>query len=319
MTTPRRWASLALLASLPLLACTPESDELVYGIQAHSFANSEWSAPENLGATINTPANEQGPTLSHDGLTLYFGSDRAGGSGIFDLWVARRACLDCPWEPPVNLGAVVNTAASETGPSLSIDGHLLFFTSARSGGQGGQDLYASHRSDPTTDLAWEPPVALGPGVNTVANEAGAEYLQSAEDGSANFYFNRAPVGGTADIFVAALTRDGATRGPAERVDELSDPAATDQGPSLRGDGREIFFFSPRLGTVGGNDLWVSTRRSVHDLWSAPVNLGAPINSIAAEQQPNLTSDGRTLLFASSRLGGFGGTDIWMVTRTPSGH
>jgi Tol biopolymer transport system component len=50
-----------------------------------------------------------------------------------------------------------------------------------------------------------------------------------------------------------------------------------------------------------------------------VNLGTPINSPAADQQPGLSTDGRTLVFASSRSGGFGGTDIWMITRTPSGH
>ena len=62
-----------------------------------------------------------------------------------------------------------------------------------------------------------------------------------------------------------------------------------------------------------------TRRSVHDSWSPPTNLGAPLNSTAAGQQPSLSSDGRTLVFASSRAGGFGGADIWISTRTPSGH
>jgi hypothetical protein len=313
-------AALASVVSLTLLAaCESTSHPVAPQLQAMSFANSEWSAPVNLGATINTAANEQGPTLSNDGLSLYFGSDRAGGSGSFDIWVSRRACADCPWETPVNLGAVVNTAASETGPGLSIDGHMLFFTSTRPGGQGLSDLYLSHRANPTDDLAWGPPVGLGPDVNTAASEAGAEYLQSAEEGAANLYFNRAPPGQTADIYYAAITRDGETLGPVTLVTELSDPTATDQGVTLRTDAREVFFFSTRPGGSGGNDLWTSTRRSVHDPWSTPVNLGTPINSPAADQQPGLSTDGRTLLFASSRSGGFGGTDIWMITRTPSGH
>jgi len=290
-----------------------------------SFANSEWSAPVNLGSTINTTFNEQGPTLSNDGLSLYFGSDRPlGGAGSFDLWVSRRDCADtsdpkCGWQPPENLGPTVNTAANETGPSLSIDGHLLFFTSTRPGGPGGQDIYLSHRGNPNTDLGWEPPVALSPDVNTTANEAGAEYLQSAEDGAANLYFNRAPVGGTADLYNAPLTRQGETRGPAVLIAELSDPIATDQGPSLRIDGREVFFFSTRSGSTGGADLWTATRRSVYDPWSTPVNLGTPINSTLADQQPGLSTDGRTLVFASSRSGSFGGTDIWIINRTPSGQ
>jgi hypothetical protein len=303
-----------------LVACESTTHPVAPKLQAMSFANSEWSEPVNLGSTINTTFNEQGPTLSNDGLSLYFGSDRPlGGAGSFDLWVSRRACADCPWEPPVNLGAVVNTAASETGPGLSIDGHLLFFTSTRPGGQGLSDLYLSHRANPTDDLGWGPPVGLGPDVNTAASEAGAEYVQSAEEGAANLYFNRAPPGQTADIYYAAITRDGGTLGPVTLVTELSDPTATDQGVTLRTDAREVFFFSTRPGGSGGNDLWTSTRRSVHDPWSTPANLGTAINSTAADQQPGLSTDGRTLVFVSSRSGSFGGTDIWMITRTPSGQ
>jgi hypothetical protein len=317
ISAPRIIASLASLALLH--ACDTQTDQPLVGLQAHSFANSEWSTPENLGSTLNTAFNEQGPTLSKDGLILYFGSDRPGGSGGFDIWVSRRACADCPWDAPVNLGAAVNSAAAETGPGLSVDGHLLFFRSTREGGQGGGDVYVSRRANPNDDFAWGAPVGLGPDVNTLADEAGAEYLQSAEDGAANLYFNRAPPGGTADLYSAPITGDGETRGPAVLISELSHPTATDQGPTVRTDGREMLFFSTRPGGAGGADLWTSTRRSVHDPWSTPLNLGTPLNSMAAEQQPNLSSDGRTLVFASSRPGSFGGTDIYVSTRTPSGN
>lgn len=306
-----------LVVALPialLLACGPDADEIVFEPQAHSFKNSDWSPPEHLEAPVNTPANEQGPTLSRDGLTLYFGSDREGALGFFDIWVAKRACLECPWGLPVNLGPVVNSAASETGPSLSLDGHLLFLVRTVPG----QDIYVSRRADANDDFGWGPPVILGTGVNTPAAEAGPEYVQSAEDGAPNFYFNRT-IGATADLYTASLTREGDTRGPATLVAELSDPVGTDQGPSIRTDGREIYFFSTRLGGLGGNDLWVSTRRSVHDPWSMPVNLGAPMNSSAADQQPSLSPDARVLIFASSRGSGLGGTDLWMSTRTPSGN
>ena len=313
---------LAAVASVALLVgCGMESDR---SITANLVANvtshfSPWSEPENLGSTINTTFNEQGPTLSNDELSLYFGSDRPGGIGGFDIWVSQRACKDCPWDAPLNLGPAVNTASDETGPGLSVDGHLLFFRSTRPGGPGLGDVFLSKRADPKDDFGWADPVALGPGVNTPAAEAGAEFLQSAEDGAANLYFNRAPPGGTADLYYAAITRDGETRGPAVLIPELSDPVATDQGPTLRSDGREVFFFSTRPGGIGGADLWTSTRRSVHDPWTPPVNLGASLNSTAAEQQPSLSSGGLTLLFASSRAGGFGGTDIWMSTRTPGGQ
>ena len=317
MITASRIAT-GLVALALLLACNPQSDHPVVGLQAHSFANSEWSAPVNLGSMINTAFTEQGPTLSNDGLSLYFGSDRPGGVGGLDIWVSRRSCTDCPWETPVSLGAPVNTAAFETGPGLSADGHLLFFRSTREGGQGLGDVYVARRANPKDDFGWQPAVGLGTDVNTPAEEAGAEYVQTAEEGVANLYFNRAPPGGTADLFYVSVTRDGQTRGAAVPISELSHPTATDQGPTVRGDGREMLFFSTRPGGSGGPDLWTSTRRSIHDPWSAPLNLSS-VNSAGAEQQPSLSGDDRTLVFASSRSGGFGGTDIWMSTRTSSGH
>jgi len=316
MTTTSR--TLGAVASIALLlGCAPEADQSITGNVVADYTShfSAWSELANLGSIINTTFNEQGPTLSNDELSLYFGSDRPDGIGGFDIWVSERACKTCAWETPVNVGPAVNTTSDETGPGLSIDGHLLFFRSTRPGGAGLGDVFLSNRANPTDDFGWGAPVALGPDVNTAAAEAGAEFLQSAEDGAVNLYFNRAPPGGTADLYAAAITRAGETRGPAMLISELSDPIATDQGPTLRSDGREVFFFSTRPGGIGGADLWTSTRRSVHDSWTPPVNAGAPLNSTAAEQQPSLSSGGLTLLFASSRTGGFGGTDIWVSTRT----
>ena len=59
------------------------------------------------------------------------------------------------------------------------------------------------------------------------------------------------------------------------------------------DGREIYFYSNRAGSLGASDLWRSTRRSVHDPWSPPENLGAPLSTAANEVQPTLSYSGRT--------------------------
>jgi hypothetical protein len=80
----------------------------------------------------------------------------------------------------------------------------------------------------------------------------------------------------------------------------------------------IVFYSNRPGGIGLTDLWTATRRSPNDAWSAPVNLGAPVNSSANELLAALSRDGRTLLFTSTRPGGLGGFDIWMSTRLPPG-
>lgn len=314
-----RLHKLAPLALLTLLACDTQPSQPVVGLQAHSFKNSEWSVPENLGAPVNSPFQDQAPALSKDGLRLYFASDRPGGVGGIDLWVSRRACEECPWEEPLNLGPVINSILNDNGTELSPDGHLLFFQSPRPGGQGLNDIYVSRRSDPKDDLGWGPPVNVGPDVNTAAFEAGPFYLQSAEDGSANLYFNKGPGVSAQDIYYAPMTRDGETRGPAVLVAELSDPTANDANSAVRADGREMFFHSDRIGTLGFADLWTSTRRSVHEAWSPPENLGAPVNTPFFDQQAGLSHDGRVLVFVSNRPGGVGGLDIWMSTRTPSGH
>ena len=78
------------------------------------------------------------------------------------------------------------------------------------------------------------------------------------------------------------------------------------------------FWSRRGGGLGGNDLWVSTRQTIHDSWSPPVNAGTALNSGLDDVTPSLSFDGRTLIFASNRPG-LGGNDLYMSTRTPSGH
>jgi WD40 repeat protein len=319
--TAARPCRLVLLVPLALLfGCDTQSDQPVVGLQAHSFANSEWSTPVNLGAPVNSAAAEQNATLSPDELSLYFVSNRVGGLGGNDIWIARRASLESSWEAPVNAGEPVNTSANENSPNLSPDGHLFFFASDRAGGQGSSDVYVTRRARTDDDFAWGPPANLGPEVNTTAFEAGAAYLQSSEDGARNLYFVRGPNTNELHIYVAPVGRDGETRGAASPVAELNFVAAGvgDAHPSVREDGREVVFHSTRPGGLGLFDLYVSTRRTVHEPWFTPVNLGT-LNSTANDGQPTLSFDGRTVVFYSNRFGGLGNTDIWMTTRTPSGH
>jgi Tol biopolymer transport system component len=314
MITASRIAALVPLALL--FACDTQTDQPIVGLQAQAFAHSEWSEPVNLGSVVNSAAGDNDPALAGDGLSLYFASDRPGGLGGIDIWVAKRASPESPWEAPANLGAPINTIDNDGTPALSADGHRLFFNSNRPGGQGGNDIWMARRASPANDIGWEAPVDLGPDVNTAADELGPAYVPS--DGGGALYFTR----GTPlpfDLYRAEVGRDGRTRGPALPVAELNDPNALDSQPTVRADGQEILFVSSRPGGSGGNDIWVSTRRSVQDPWSPPENWGGPpLNTSSGDLQPDLSHDGRTLLFSSNR-GGSGRADLWMSTRTPSGH
>lgn len=308
-------------ALLLLVACNDAprrgSLEPQYAPQYMSFANSEWSEPVHLPAPVNSSARELGAALSRDELSLYFGSDRAGGFGAIDIWVSHRACSDCPWGTPVNLGAGINSPTGDGSPALSHDGLLLFFSGGnRPGGQGGEDIWVSRRTDPNDDFSWGPAVNLGPDVNTAGNEESPAYVPALEGEGASLYFLR---GG--NVYQARVTRDGETLGPAVPVAELNSTGAAAQGLTVRADGREILFSSTRVGGLGGADIWVATRQSPHDPWSAPENLGPVINTGSADLTPSLSWDGRTLLFSAGAAArpSLGLQDIWMSTRTPSGR
>jgi hypothetical protein len=126
-----------------------------------------WGEPINAGPRVNTAADEGGMELSADGLSLFFSSDRPGGSGDIDLWVATRPTRNVEWGDPMNLGPIVNSAQSDGTPSLSMDGLHLFFHSNRPPSQAAHqvDLYLTSRH--TVSDPWEPPIRLGPPVNTM--------------------------------------------------------------------------------------------------------------------------------------------------------
>lgn len=91
-------------------------------------------------------------------------------------------------------------------------------------------------------------------------------------------------------------------------------ASSDSRPNLRRDALELFFDSNRAGTLGGSDIFSSTRASAFDQWSTPEPLGPLVNSTAAETRASIPWDGTTLVFGSARPGGEGATDIYVTTR-----
>jgi hypothetical protein len=280
------------------------------------FANSEWSEPVHLPAPINSPFRELGANLSPDGLSLYFGSDRTGSVGnTVDIWVTQRDCEECAWGTPFNL-TYLNSTRSDGSPVFSRDGHLLFFSSDRAGTVGGDDIWLSARTNTHDDWGWSEPINLGPAVNSSGGDGPGTFLSN-DDGTGELYFSRA-----GDIHRVAIARDGSLLGPIEAIAEVNS-SVQDVAPMVRFDGKEMIFWSTRTaGSFGLTDLWVSTRQSGNDPWSAPQNMGLPINTAGPDLTAGLSKDGRTLFFsegAASRPGGLGLQDIWMSTRTPSGR
>jgi hypothetical protein len=262
-----------------------------------------WTNPVHLGSEVNSPGAELGAALSPDELSLYFNSDRTGS---VDIYVSHRACLECMWQQAQNLGPTVNGPGVDGNPALSPDGHLLFFLSDR--GLGNEDLWVSHRQNPSDDFGWEAPVNLGPLVNSPDAEGSPSFVTTTSD-HAELYFSR-----NLRTWVAPVSPQGVVLGPAVQVD-LGGEA---RGPSVRKDGRELLFWADASrGGVGRSDIWVSTRRTITDPWSTPVNIGAPVNTAVADLEEGISADGNTLVFSGAALRGglsFGLNDIWITTR-----
>jgi len=275
-----------------------------------------WSEPVNVAYPINTEFNDTYAILSRDGLTMYFTSDRPGGLGGDDLWVAKRESLSDPWQVPTNMGAPINTAANDSLAVLSSDEHVMFFHSTRGGGCGAGDIWMTRRHDARSE-DWGPPVNVGCVLNTGFTEIAPAFFENPETGEVTlFYGSNRPGSEDFDVYASAVGEDGYF-GPGVRVPELSSPKR-DTRTFFRKDGLEAFVTSDRDGGLGGIDIWVSTRKTLSDLWSTPENIGSPVNSTFDDGSPWLSRDGTTLYFFSTRDGGHGKRDIWYTTRVKIG-
>lgn len=133
-----------------------------------AFRNGKWTQPSNVGPPINTNHWESQPSISADGKTLFFSSNRPGGFGGKDLWVSRLK-ENNRWGEPKNLGSTINTEGDEMSPFIHFDGRTLYFASDGRVGMGGFDLYVTRLKD---DSTWTEPRNLGYPINTCNDETG---------------------------------------------------------------------------------------------------------------------------------------------------
>lgn len=126
-----------------------------------------WSKPFDLDPPVNTTGWESQPSISADGRTLYFVSNRKGGYGGYDIW--RSTLTGKGWGQPENLGPNINTAFDEQSPFIHPDDSTLYFCSNGWPGLGGMDLFMSRLGK---DGKWQKPENLGYPINSSGNENG---------------------------------------------------------------------------------------------------------------------------------------------------
>jgi hypothetical protein len=236
------------------------------------------------------------------------------------LWLEPLECRLCPsWSTPVNLGPVVNFPGySQRQMAISPDGLSLYFSSNRlEGSFGATDLWVSHRVSP--DDAWGEPQNLGPNINSAGNEYGPDF---SADGHWLFFesINRPDGYGGGDIY-ASYRQD--------THDDFGWQPAVNLGPGVNStydEGDPSIFQDPQTGTttlyfasfnrpegMGDWDIYASTLQE--DGTFGPAVPVSELNTPYRETHPNVSRDGLTLYFSSTRPGSVNESiDIWESTR-----
>lgn len=228
-------------------------------VSTRASADDPWSEPMNVGAPINSAANDFCPTIARDGKTFFFVSTRAGHCGATpngDIYTTRFDS-GMQVDTVTHLGCVVNSPWDEHSPfpiNMPEAGPTLFYSSARPAGAadaaGDHDLYASSQIGGVYQAG-----VLLPGINTTANEGQPNVRRDGQE--LFFWSDRAGGLGGPDIYSSARQSPTGDWGAPTNLGPNVNSAAGETRPSLSWGGTKLYFGSTRVG--GQSDVYVTTR------------------------------------------------------------
>jgi len=288
---------------------------LVIGVLANgncAGADFRFGTPVNLGSPPNSAYADVMPSMSSDGLEVYFWSNRPGGFGNWDLWVSTRASTEDDWLPASNVGSQVNSAEIEAMPCLSADGLELYFSR---GSESTGELMVARRS--TKAEPW----GMAGNLGSVVNSPSRDDMPRLTSDGLELYFISARAGGRglSDIWVTKRPTVTDDWDPPVNLSAVNS-SGHDQWVNLSDDGLALLFQSDRSsGEYGG--LFMSRRTSKDDPWTTPVYLGLPMTASVYTLLSSISSDGTTLYLSdhinyAPRSGGAGSADMWQVPVIP---
>jgi len=244
--------------------------------------------PTSLGDVVNSTDDEYLPTLTIDGEQLFFtrkiGKGRTANE---DFFVTQK--VDGQWETPFDLEEPINKESSQEGAlSISPDGNRLFYAANDPLNPGGFDIYYSYKKNGK----WIVPFNIGLPINTRHWESQPSI---SADGKQLYFASKRPGGeGGIDIWVSEL-KDNQWQRPINLGPEINTPE-DEQCPFIHPDGQTLYFSSKGHLGMGDADLFKASKK-LDGTWSAPENLGYPINTSKNENSLIVDANGTTAYYS----------------------
>lgn len=303
---------------------SPQWYETIFKIKKCAYAINHKNGPqlayvENLGSAINTIYDEYSPIQSPNKQERYYFSScretSTGGlmdvsglsdnlSGKYYADMYKVELKDGKWSSVLPFESELNSSQHDILLDFSPDGKTMFFIKSRDlpYGELYADTFAIERSEqllPTrlNDFPFDP-------------TKGDKDLTIFSDSLILFSSNRLDGLGGYDIYYSF--KKDSLWSKALNIGYNINSIYNDASPLITKNGSSLFFTSDRLEGYGNNDIFKSVFNPVTSLWSAPTNVGLPINSPSDESDIEISADGTNMMFTSNRVGGIGGKDLYIT-------
>jgi len=272
---------------------------------AGNYPKFEYTPFKNMGKLINGPTDEYLPTLTADGKVLVFTRTKINGNQ--DVMLSYKTQDE--WQAPSFFDNSINTSENEGMARFSADNTTLYFAGClRADTEGGCDLYQARYIHGNVD-----------NIERIEGDLNSKYWDSQPsitcDGN-TIYFSSTREGGygSADIYFSEKLPNGEWSIPQNFGPEFN-TIGDEEAPFISSDGKTLYYTSTGLPGMGDGDIFIT--RLEKGKWTAPQNMGTPINSQGKELGFYIQADGKTANFSSAREGGEGGMDLYQVELPPA--